>query len=66
MNLVVRNLAEPQSGGSKYENVNRLASWMTEMLEGNELDEPMTLAVILRFTLRDMMERGERNWIRYS
>lgn len=43
MSLVVRNLAEPQSGGNAYENVNQLFSWMTEMLEGNELDEPMTL-----------------------
>lgn len=41
-------------------NVNQLFSWMTEMLEGNELDEPMTLTqVVTRFTLRDMMERGE-------
>lgn len=24
-------------------NVNQLFSWMTEMLEGSELDEPMTL-----------------------
>lgn len=40
-------------------NVNQLFSWMTEMLEGNELDEPMTLTRWLRFTLRDMMERGE-------
>jgi ATP-dependent DNA helicase Rep len=33
---------------------------MTEMLEGNDLDEPMTLTqVVTRFTLRDMMERGE-------
>ena len=41
-------------------NVNQLFSWMTEMLEGSELDEPMTLTqVVTRFTLRDMMERGE-------
>ncbi len=41
-------------------NVNTLFGWMTEMLEGNELDEPMTLdQVVTRFTLRDMMERGE-------
>lgn len=33
---------------------------MTEMLEGSEIDEPMTLTqVVTRFTLRDMMERGE-------
>lgn len=49
-------------------NVNQLFSWMTEMLEGNELDEPMTLTRWLRFTLRDVMERGEakKSWIRYS
>ncbi len=30
------------------------------MLEGSEIDEPMTLTqVVTRFTLRDMMERGE-------
>ena len=30
------------------------------MLQGNDLDEPMTLTqVVNRFTLRDMMERGE-------
>jgi ATP-dependent DNA helicase Rep len=41
-------------------NVNQLFSWMTEMLEGSEIDEPMTLTqVVTRFTLRDMMERGE-------
>ncbi|MEI4872722.1 3'-5' exonuclease, partial [Klebsiella pneumoniae] len=41
-------------------NVNTLFQWMTEMLEGSDLDEPMTLAqVVTRFTLRDMMERGE-------
>ncbi|QCR37575.1 DNA helicase Rep [Nissabacter sp. SGAir0207] len=44
----------------RMKNVNQLFSWMTEMLEGNDLDEPMTLAqVVTRFTLRDMMERGE-------
>ncbi len=41
-------------------NVNQLFSWMTEMLEGSEIDEPMTLTqVVTRFTLRDMMERGK-------
>ncbi|MBS0971002.1 ATP-dependent DNA helicase Rep [Chimaeribacter arupi] len=44
----------------RMKNVNQLFSWMTEMLEGTDLDEPMTLAqVVTRFTLRDMMERGE-------
>jgi len=41
-------------------NVDQLFSWMTSMLEGSDLDEPMTLTqVVSRFTLRDMMERGE-------
>jgi superfamily I DNA/RNA helicase len=44
----------------RMKNVNQLFSWMTEMLEGSEIDEPMTLTqVVTRFTLRDMMERGE-------
>ncbi|HAI48797.1 MAG TPA: ATP-dependent DNA helicase Rep, partial [Enterobacteriaceae bacterium] len=44
----------------RMKNVNQLFSWMTEMLEGSELEEPMTLIqVVTRFTLRDMMERGE-------
>ncbi|QUJ01037.1 hypothetical protein KCP73_12040 [Salmonella enterica subsp. enterica] len=36
------------------------------MLEGNELDEPMTLTVVTRHAARDMMERGEsekKSWI---
>lgn len=44
----------------RMKNVNTLFSWMTEMLEGSDIDEPMTLTrVVTRFTLRDMMERGE-------
>lgn len=44
----------------RMKNVNQLFGWMTEMLEGSDLDEPMTLdQVVGRFTLRDMMERGE-------
>jgi ATP-dependent DNA helicase Rep len=41
-------------------NVTQLFSWVTEMLEGSDMDEPMTLAqVVTRLTLRDMMERNE-------
>ncbi|MGL4858696.1 MAG: DNA helicase Rep, partial [Enterobacteriaceae bacterium] len=53
------------SGSSKVaemrmKNVDQLFSWMTEMLTGSSLDEPMTLdQVVSRFTLRDMLERGE-------
>ncbi|MBA0194455.1 DNA helicase Rep [Pectobacterium carotovorum] len=50
----------PKAAEMRMKNVNQLFSWMTEMLEGSELDEPMTLPqVVTRFTLRDMMERGE-------
>ena len=50
----------PKAAEMRMKNVNTLFGWMTEMLEGNELDEPMTLTqVVTRFTLRDMMERGE-------
>lgn len=44
----------------RMKNVNQLFGWMDEMINGNDIDEPMTLSqVVSRFTLRDMMERGE-------
>ncbi len=44
----------------RMKNVNQLFSWMSEMIEGDELHDPMNLTeVVTRFTLRDMMERGE-------
>ena len=50
----------PKAAEMRMKNVNLLFSWMTEMLEGSELNEPMTLTqVVTRFTLRDMMDRGE-------
>ncbi|MEI9534594.1 DNA helicase Rep [Moellerella wisconsensis] len=46
----------------RMKNVNQLFTWMSEMIEGDELTEPMTLSqVVTRFTLRDMMERGEES-----
>lgn len=52
----------PKAAEMRMKNVNQLFSWMTEMLEGSEIDEPMTLTqVVTRFTLRDMMERGEND-----
>ena len=49
----------PKAAEMRMKNVNTLFGWMTEMLEGSDLD-PMTLTqVVTRFTLRDMMERGE-------
>lgn len=50
----------PKAAEMQMKNINTLFGWMTEMLEGNDLNEPMTLTqVVTRFTLRDMMERGE-------
>ncbi|NKF52237.1 DNA helicase Rep [Shewanella sp. WXL01] len=43
----------------RMKNISELYRWVTEMLQGDELDEPMTLPeVITRLTLRDMMERN--------
>lgn len=54
------NSASTKAAEMRMKNVNMLFQWMTEMLSGSELDEPMTLTqVVTRFTLRDMMERGE-------
>jgi len=44
----------------RMKNVTQLFSWVTQMIEGDENEEPMTLPqVVTRLTLRDMMERGE-------
>lgn len=44
----------------RMKNVTQLFSWVTQMLEGSDSDEPMTLPqVVTRLTLRDMMERNE-------
>ncbi|UUO23634.1 DNA helicase Rep [Colwellia sp. M166] len=44
----------------RMKNVTQLFSWVTQMLEGTDDEEPMTLPqVVTRLTLRDMMERNE-------
>jgi ATP-dependent DNA helicase Rep len=44
----------------RMKNVSQLFSWVSGMLDGDDLDEAMTLPeVVTRLTLRDMMERGE-------
>ena len=44
----------------RMKNVTQLFSWVTQMLEGDDMDETMTLPqVVTRLTLRDMMERNE-------
>lgn len=44
----------------RMKNVTELFSWVTQMLEGDEENDPLTLAeVVTKLTLRDMMERNE-------
>ena len=52
--------ASPKAAEMAMANVSTLFGWVTDMLEGNELESPMTLTeVVNRLILRDMMERGE-------
>ncbi|CAG9432168.1 DNA helicase Rep [Providencia alcalifaciens] len=52
--------ASTKAAEMRMKNVNQLFTWMSEMIEGDELNDPMTLnQIVTRFTLRDMMERGE-------
>lgn len=52
----------PKAAEMRMKNVNQLFTWMSEMLEGDDLNDPMTLSqVVARFTLRDMLERGEED-----
>lgn len=50
----------PKAAEMAMANISTLFGWISDMLEGNELDPPMTLQeVVNRLILRDMMERGE-------
>ncbi|MEX0445157.1 DNA helicase Rep [Xenorhabdus sp. SGI246] len=56
------NSPSPKAAEMRMKNVNQLFTWMSEMLEGDDLNEPMTLSqVVARFTLRDMLERSEED-----
>ncbi|WP_027669384.1 DNA helicase Rep [Rheinheimera baltica] len=52
----------PKAAEMALKNVNELYRWISEMLQGKDDDEPMTLPeVVTRLTLRDMMERQEQD-----
>lgn len=54
--------ASPKAAEMAMSNISTLFGWLSDMLEGNELENPMTLQeVVNRFILRDMMERGEED-----
>ncbi|MFQ1042214.1 DNA helicase Rep [Gilliamella sp. CG16] len=50
----------PTAGQMRMRNVEQLISWLNDMLQGDDIDEGMTLEqAVARFTLRDMLERNE-------
>lgn len=50
----------PKAAEMAMANISTLFGWISDMLEGSELDPPMTLQeVVNRLILRDMMERSE-------
>ncbi|GAC07693.1 MAG: DNA helicase Rep [Alteromonadaceae bacterium] len=50
----------PKAAEMGMGNISTLFGWVSDMLEGGELDAPMSLQeVVNRLILRDMMERGE-------
>lgn len=52
----------PKAAEMQSRNVQTLFEWVQGMLEGDEIEEPMTLVqVVNRLTLRDMLERGEED-----
>ncbi|GAA6205749.1 DNA helicase Rep [Thalassotalea sp. SU-HH00458] len=54
------NSPSAKAAEMRMKNVTQLFSWVQQMLEGDEDEDPMTLAqVVTRLTLRDMMERNE-------
>ncbi|MCL1143785.1 DNA helicase Rep [Shewanella gaetbuli] len=56
------NSTSAKAAEMRMKNISELYRWVTEMLEGDELDEPMTLPeVVTRLTLRDMMERNNED-----
>jgi ATP-dependent DNA helicase Rep len=50
----------PKAAEMRMKNVTQLFSWVTQMLEGDDENDLMLLPeIVIRLTLREMMERGE-------
>jgi ATP-dependent DNA helicase Rep len=57
---IYENAPSPAAGEMRMRNVEQLYSWLKEMLNGSDFEEPLTLSqAVARFTLRDMLERNE-------
>lgn len=56
------NSTSAKAAEMRMKNISELYRWVTDMLEGDDLDEAMTLPeVVTRLTLRDMMERNSED-----
>lgn len=54
--------ASPKQAEMQSKNITTLFSWISDMLKGDEFNDPMTLnQIVTRLTLRDMLERGEED-----
>ncbi len=54
--------SSPKAAEMRMKNVSELYSWVTQMLQGDDDHDPMTLAeVVNKLALRDMMERNEED-----
>lgn len=52
--------ASPKAAEMAMANISTLFGWVSDMLEGNELEPPMSLQeVVNRLILRDMLEKGD-------
>ncbi|WP_392551701.1 DNA helicase Rep [Orbus wheelerorum] len=50
----------PTAAQMRMKNVEQLMNWLDEMMKGDDIDEAVTLEqAVMRFTLRDMLERNE-------
>ena len=54
--------SSPKAAEMRMKNVSELYSWVTQMLQGDEEHDPLTLSeVVNKLALRDMMERNEED-----
>lgn len=54
--------SSPKSAEMRMKNVSELYGWVTQMIQGDDDHEPLSLAeVVNKLTLRDMMERNEED-----
>lgn len=54
--------SSPKAAEMRMKNVSELYSWVTQMLQGDDDHDPMTLAeAVNKLALRDMMERNEED-----